>query len=132
MPRTLVAQLFPSASKSVWRGALVVAVAAILTTPSAIALAIVVFAVVVPAICLWSNRRSPRIQIYEEGVELSGTFIPWSDVDDMSKRKVGVDVQVHELRLLLTSGSIVTEDLDDLNQSPDEVYGLLKRELNRH
>lgn len=128
--RTLVAQLFPAVSATVWRGALFVAIAAILMTPSAIALTVVVVAVVVPAIYMWSTRRTPRIQIYEEGVELSGTFIPWSNVDDISKHNVGEDVQVRELRLLLTSGSVVTEDIDDLNKSPDEIYRLLKREFH--
>lgn len=91
---------------------------------SKLALPLGVVGLVVTSAMLYLNfsKARPRLRLYVEGLEGEQGFIAWGDVDNLNYVDEGSDLQVMTLQLQLKQGGTLSEDLDDLDSSPREVF----------
>jgi len=68
------------------------------------------------------RKTKPRLRLFEEGLEGEHGCIAWDNVDQLDLKDYGDEAQAMSLQIELKNGSTVSEDLDDLDAPPREVF----------
>ncbi|MFN3160068.1 MAG: hypothetical protein ACE37I_12195 [Rubinisphaera brasiliensis] len=129
---TLLREFYPAPKQFLWRIVGFCVVVLILFIAPAIkngefsklALPLGMVGLVITGAMLYLNfsKARPRLCLYVEGLEGEHGFLAWSDVDDLNYVDEGSDLQAMTLQLQLKHGGTLSEDLDDLDSSPREVF----------
>jgi len=75
----------------------------------------------------WTTRKRDSLCVYEGGLGLGASFIPWSDVAEISLNRFDVDTISYKMSITLKDKSNLERDVNFFQESASDVFQFVQQ-----